>query len=93
MILVSPSAVQRLTGSTVKAYEARVRRGSLQPMTSGYDRANDRIVRGHRLDAVAACYHWAPEAIDQLSAAYGLPREAGGDPVRHGVYLIDEPAG
>ena len=92
MILLSPKAVQRLTGSSVKAYEARVRRGSLQPMTSGYDKLNDRIVKGHRLDAVAASYNWTPEAIPQLLAAYGLPPEAGGDPIVHGVYLIDQPA-
>ena len=93
LILLSPKAVQRLTGSSVKAYEARVRRGSLQPMTSGYDKHNDRMVRGHRLDAVAGCYNWTPEGIPELLAAYGLPAEAGGDPIIHGVYLIDEPVG
>ena len=91
MILISPKAVRRLTGSNVKAYEGRVQRGSLQPRISGYDKLNDRIVRGHHLDAVAACYRWAPEAISQLLAAYGFPREAGGDPMVHGVYLIDGP--
>ena len=92
MILLSPAAVQRLTDSSVKAYEARLQRGSLQPMISGYDQRNDRIVRGHRLDAVAGAYRWSLTAVDQLVAAYGLPPEADGDPMIHGVHLIDGPA-
>ena len=92
MILLSTRAVMRITNSNRKAVEARVYRGSLQPMASGYDKKNGCVVRGYRLDAVAGAYHWPMEAVDQLVAAYGFPREAGGDPMIHGVYLIDEPA-
>ena len=91
MILLSTRAVMRITNSNRKAVEARVYRGSLQPMASGYDKKNDCVVRGYRLDAVAGAYHWPMEAVDQLVAAYGLPREADGDPMMHGVYLIDGP--
>ena len=92
MILLSTRAVMRITDSNRKAVEARVNRGSLQPMTGGYDKKNDRVVRGYRLDAVAGAYHWPMEAVDQLVAAYGFPPEAGGDPMIHGVHLIDGPA-
>ena len=92
MILLSTRAVIRITNSNRKAVEARAYRGSLQPMASGYDKKNDRVVHGYRLVAVAGAYHWSMEAVDQLVAAHGLPPEADGDPMIHGVYLIDEPA-
>ena len=92
MILLSTRAVMRITNSNRKAVEARVNRGSLQPMAGGYDKKNDRVVRGYRLDAVAGAYDWPMEAVDQLVAAYGFPPEADGDPMIHGVHLIDGPA-
>ena len=91
MILLSTCAVMRITDSNRKAVEARVYRGSLQRMASGYDQKNDRVVHGYRLDAVAGTYGWPVEAVDQLVAAHGLPPEADGDPMIHGVSLIDGP--
>ena len=91
MILLSTRAVMRISNSNRKAVEARVYRGSLQPMASGYDQKNDRVVHGYRLVAVAGTYGWPNEVMDQLIAAYGFPPEADGDPMIHGVYLIDGP--